>query len=118
MRAVLMDEFGGVDVLKVGEIEKPTPKEHEVLVKVVATSINRPDLVQRQGNYPPPPGDSEILGLEVSGVIEELGAGVEGWQVGDRVISLVGGGGYAEYAVAYASHLMRIPDNVSFEEAA
>ena len=118
MKAVLMDEFGGVEVLKVGETEKPTPKEGEVLVKVIATSINRPDLVQRAGNYPPPPGDSEILGLEVSGTIAELGPGVEGWQVGDRVISLVGGGGYAEYAVAYASHLMAIPENVSFEEAA
>ena len=118
MKAVLMDEFGGVEVLKVGEVDKPTPKEGEVLVKVVATSINRPDLVQRQGNYPPPPGDSEILGLEVSGTIAEIGPGVDGWKVGDRVISLVGGGGYAEYAVAYASHLMRIPDSFSFEEAA
>ena len=118
MKAVLMDVFGGVEVLKVGEIDKPTPKEGEVLIKVVATSINRPDLVQRQGNYPPPPGDSEILGLEVSGTIAEIGPGVDGWKVGDRVISLVGGGGYAEYAVAYASHLMRIPDGLSFEEAA
>ena len=118
MKAVLIDEFGGLEVLKVGETDKPTPKEGEVLVKVVATSINRPDLVQRAGNYPPPPGDSEILGLEVSGTIEELGSGVDGWKVGDRVISLVGGGGYAEYAVAYASHLMRIPESMSFEEAA
>ncbi len=118
MKAVLMDGFGGLEVLKVGEIDKPAPKDGEVLVKVVATSINRPDLVQRAGNYPPPPGDSEILGLEVSGTIAELGPGVEDWKVGDRVISLVGGGGYAEYAVAYASHLMHIPDNVSFEEAA
>jgi len=118
MKAVLIDEFGGVDVLKVGEAEKPSPKEGEVLVKVVATSINRPDLVQRQGNYPPPPGDSEILGLEVAGTIAAIGAGVSGWQVGDRVISLVGGGGYAEYAVAYANHLMRIPDSMTFEEAA
>ena len=118
MKAVLMDEFGGVEVLKVGEIDKPEPKEGQVLVKVVATSVNRPDLVQRQGNYPPPPGDSEILGLEVSGTIAEIGPDVDGWNIGDRVISLVGGGGYAEYAVAYASHLMRIPDNVSFEEAA
>jgi putative PIG3 family NAD(P)H quinone oxidoreductase len=87
-------------------------------VKVAATSVNRPDLVQREGKYPPPPGDSEILGLEVAGTIEELGAGVTGWSIGDRVISLVGGGGYAEYAVAYAGHLMRIPESMSFEEAA
>ncbi len=118
MKAVSLDGFGGLDVLKVGEIDKPSPKEGEVLIKVVATSINRPDLVQREGKYPPPPGDSEILGLEVAGVVEELGAGVTGWRKGDRVMSLVGGGGYAEYAVAYAQHLMRIPESMSFEEAA
>jgi putative PIG3 family NAD(P)H quinone oxidoreductase len=118
MKAVLMDSFGGVEVLKVGEVDKPVAGEGQVLVKVYATTINRPDLVQREGKYPPPPGDSEILGLEVSGVIEEVGPGVSGWQRGDRVISLVGGGAYAEYAVAYASHLMRIPESMSFEEAA
>ena len=118
MKAVLLDGFGGVEVLKVGEAERPVPAENQVLVKVVATSVNRPDLVQREGKYPPPPGDSEILGLEVAGTIEELGAGVTGWSIGDRVISLVGGGGYAEYAVAYAGHLMRIPESMSFEEAA
>jgi putative PIG3 family NAD(P)H quinone oxidoreductase len=118
MKAVLMNEFGGVEVLKVGEADTPQPKAGEVLIKVVATSINRPDLVQRQGNYPPPPGDSEILGLEVAGTIAELGSDVSGWQVGDRVMTLVGGGGYAEYAVAYASHLMPIPETMSFEEAA
>ncbi|MBW2503802.1 MAG: NAD(P)H-quinone oxidoreductase [Deltaproteobacteria bacterium] len=118
MRAVLMDGFGGLEVLKVGETDKPQPKEGQVLVKVVATSINRPDLVQRQGNYPPPPGDSDILGLEVAGTIDQLGPGVSGWQIGDKVISLVGGGGYAEYAVAYASHLIPIPSGMSFEQAA
>jgi putative PIG3 family NAD(P)H quinone oxidoreductase len=118
MKAVLLEGFGGVEVLKVGEAERPVPAASQVLVKVVATSVNRPDLVQREGKYPPPPGDSEILGLEVSGTIEELGAGVNGWSIGDRVISLVGGGGYAEYAVAYAGHLMRIPESMSFEEAA
>jgi NADPH:quinone reductase len=118
MKAVLLDGFGGVEVLKVGEAERPVPADNQVLVKVVATSVNRPDLVQREGKYPPPQGDSEILGLEVAGTIEELGAGVTGWSKGDRVISLVGGGGYAEYAVAYAGHLMRIPESMSFEEAA
>jgi putative PIG3 family NAD(P)H quinone oxidoreductase len=118
MKAVLMSGFGGVEVMSVGEVEKPAPKEGQVLVKVVATSINRPDLVQRQGNYPPPPGDSEILGLEVAGTIAELGPGVSGWKVGDKVMTLVGGGGYAEYTVAYASHLMPIPASMSFEEAA
>ncbi|OQY25231.1 MAG: NADPH:quinone oxidoreductase [Desulfobacteraceae bacterium 4572_35.2] len=118
MKAVLLDEFGGVDVLKVGEIDKPSPKANEVLIKVVATSINRPDLVQRAGNYPAPAGDSEILGLEVSGVIEELGSDAKGWSVGDRVIALVGGGGYAEYAVAYDTHVMPLPESMSFEEGA
>ena len=118
MKAVLMSAFGSVDVLTVGEAPKPVPAEGQVLVKVMATSINRPDLVQREGKYPPPVGDSEILGLEVAGTIEELGAGVTGWQVGERVMTLVGGGGYAEFAVAYASHLMKIPENMSFEEAA
>lgn len=118
MKAVLMEGFGGVEVLKVGETEKPTPKADQVLIKVVASSISRPDLVQREGKYPPPPGDSEILGLEVAGTIEELGSEVKGWKVGDKVMSLVGGGGYAEYAVAYGCHLMPIPDSMSFEEAA
>jgi len=118
MKAVVIDEFGGVDVLKVGEVDKPAPKANEVLIKVVATSINRPDLVQRAGNYPPPAGDSEILGLEVSGVIEELGSDAKGWNVGDRVIALVGGGGYAEYAVAYDNHVMALPESMSFEEGA
>jgi NADPH:quinone reductase len=118
MKAVLMEGFGGVEVLKVGKAEKPSAGEGQVLVKVFATSVNRPDLVQREGKYPPPPGDSEILGLEVAGVIEELGAGVSGWEVGERVMTLVGGGGYAEFAVAYAGHLMRIPESMSFEEAA
>jgi NADPH2:quinone reductase len=118
MKAVVIDKFGGIDVLKVGEVDKPSPKENEVLVKVVATSINRPDLVQRQGNYPPPPGDSEILGLEVAGTVEAVGSDVSNWKVGDRVMGLVGGGGYAEFAVAYANHLMPIPESMSFEEAA
>jgi len=118
MKAVLLDEFGPAENMKVGEIDKPQPKANEVLIKVVATSINRPDLVQRMGNYPAPPGDSEILGLEVAGTIAEIGRDVSSWQVGDRVMALVGGGGYAEYAVAYDNHLMPIPESMSFEEAA
>ena len=118
MKAVLLKGFGGLDVLGVGEVERPRPGDGQVLVKVAATSINRPDLVQREGKYPPPPGDSELLGLEAAGTVEELGPGVTGWKKGDRVMTLVGGGGYAEYAVAYASHLMAIPASMSFEEAA
>jgi putative PIG3 family NAD(P)H quinone oxidoreductase len=118
MKAALLNGFGGVDVLAVGDAPRPEPAEGQVRVKVAATSINRPDLVQREGKYPPPPGDSEILGLEVAGTVDALGPGVTGWKPGDRVMSLVGGGGYAEYAVAYASHLMPIPASMSFEEAA
>lgn len=118
MRAVVMDGFGGVEVMRVDEVPKPTPKENEVLIKVAATSINRPDLVQREGKYPAPPGDSEILGLEVSGIVESVGSAVSEWKPGDRVLALVGGGGYAEYAVAYANHVMPMPASMSFEEAA
>ena len=118
MKAVTLDGFGGLDVLGIGEVSKPQAGEGQVLIKVAATSINRPDLVQREGKYPPPPGDSEILGLEVAGIIEEIGGGVSGWRPGDRVMTLVGGGGYAEYAVAYGDHLMPIPESMSFEEAA
>jgi len=118
MKAVLLKGFGGLDVLTVGEVEKPTPNDDQVLIKVAATSINRPDLVQREGKYPPPPGDSDILGLEVAGVIEEVGKNVTGWKKDDRVVSLVGGGGYAEYAIAYGNHLIPIPENMTFEEAA
>ncbi|UFS69093.1 NAD(P)H-quinone oxidoreductase [Geomonas sp. RF6] len=118
MKAVLMEGFGGREVLRVGDAPKPAPKENQVLVRVMATSVNRPDLVQREGKYPPPPGESEILGLEVAGIVEEVGPGVSAWQPGDRVMSLVGGGGYAEYATPYANHLMRIPETMSFEEAA
>ncbi|PLX67862.1 MAG: NADPH:quinone oxidoreductase [Denitrovibrio sp.] len=118
MKAVLIKEFGSADVLYIGEAEKPVPSGDQVLIKVAATSINRPDLVQREGNYPAPKGDSTILGLEVAGVIEELGSDVTDWKVGDKVMTLVGGGGYAEYAVAYACHLMPIPNSMSYEEAA
>lgn len=113
-----MSEFGGAEVLKIGEAARPSPGAGQVLVKVAATSVNRPDIVQREGNYPPPRGDSEILGLEVAGTIDTIGQGVSGWCVGDRVMTLVGGGGYAEYAVAYANHLLPIPESMSFEEAA
>ncbi|MDH3672018.1 MAG: NAD(P)H-quinone oxidoreductase [Gammaproteobacteria bacterium] len=118
MKAVLLDGFGGREVLKLGKIETPSAVEGQVLIRVMATSVNRADIVQREGNYPPPKGDSEILGLEVAGTIEALGPGVSGWKRGDRVMSLVGGGGYAGYAVAYANHLISIPEAMSFEQAA
>jgi len=118
MKAVLLDGFGGVEVLRTGETEIPSISEGQVLIKVRATSVNRGDTIQREGNYPPPKGESEILGLEVAGVIEAVGPGVSGWKVGDRVMSLVAGGGYAEFAAAYANHLVSIPPSMGFEEAA
>lgn len=118
MKAVLIDEFGGPEVLRVGECERPSPGHGQVLIKVAATSVNRPDIIQRQGNYPPPKDESEILGLEVSGTVETLGAGVTGWAPGQRVMALVGGGGYAEYVVAQADHMMAVPDLMCDEEAA
>jgi putative PIG3 family NAD(P)H quinone oxidoreductase len=118
MRAVVMDGFGGPEVLGIGEAPRPRAGPDQVLIRVAATSVNRADTQQRTGNYPPPPGESEILGLEVAGVIETLGEGVTGWQVGDRVMTLVGGGGYAEYAIAPASTLIPVPDSLDFVHAA
>ncbi|OED40968.1 NADPH:quinone oxidoreductase [Chromatiales bacterium (ex Bugula neritina AB1)] len=118
MKAVLLEEFGGAEKLYLGDIPKPAPASGQVLIKVAATSVNRPDIIQRQGNYPPPKGDSEIIGLEVAGTIESVADEVTGFKAGDRVFALVGGGGYAEYAVAYADHVMRIPENLSFQQAA
>jgi len=118
LKAVLISEFGTAEVLRIGEAEKPSPGDGQVLIRVAATSVNRPDIVQREGNYPPPTGDSEILGLEVAGTIVEINQQVNGWSVGDRVMTLVGGGGYAEFALAYADHLLPIPESMSFEEAA
>jgi NADPH:quinone reductase len=118
MRAVVVDGFGGPEVLRLGEAPRPRPGPGQVLIRVAATSVNRADLQQRAGNYPPPPGESEILGLEVAGVIEELGADVADWRLGDRVMTLVGGGGYAEHALAPASTLMPVPDGMDFVQAA
>jgi len=118
MRAVVMEGFGGPEVLRLGEAPRPGAGPGQVLIQVAATSVNRADVQQRTGNYPPPPGESEILGLEVAGVIAALGEGVAGWQVGDRVMTLVGGGGYAEYAVAPASTLLPVPGNLELVRAA
>ncbi len=118
MKAINLKGFGGVENLFLDEIDKPAPGPHQILIKVHASSVNRPDIVQREGNYPPPKGDSEVLGLEVAGTVESVGDGLSRHQVGDRVFALVGGGGYAEYAVAYEGHAMPIPENLSFAQAA
>jgi putative PIG3 family NAD(P)H quinone oxidoreductase len=118
MRAIVTDGTGGPEVLGLDEVERPAPGPDEVLIRVAASAVNRADVAQRQGNYPPPPGDSEILGLEVAGRIAAVGEGVSRWQEGDRVMTLVGGGGYAEYAVAPAGTLLAVPDHLDLVTAA
>lgn len=118
MKAVLLEGFGEADVMRIGEAQTPRPGPGQVLIKVAATSVNRPDLIQRRGHYPPPPGDSEILGLEAAGTVEALGPDIQGFAPGARVFALIGGGGYAEYALAHADHTLAIPEGMSFEAAA
>ena len=118
MKAIVLDGFGGPEVLKLGDVEAPVAGAGRVLVAVHATSVNRPDVVQRQGHYPPPPGESPRLGLEAAGTVEAVGDGVTGFARGERVLALLGGGGYAELAAAHAGHVMRMPESLSFEQAA
>lgn len=109
---------GGADALEVQSVPVPEPVAGQVLVRVRAAGVNRPDLLQRAGRYPPPPGASEILGLEVAGEIAAVGGGVERWREGDRVTALLAGGGYAEYAVVDARHALPVPANLDFVQAA
>lgn len=113
-----MTGFGGVEVLRIGDHPDPLPKAGELLVRIRATALNRADLLQRRGKHSPPEGASEILGLEMAGEIWEAGPACEGWKPGDRVCALLPGGGYAQKAVVPAGMAMRIPDNLSYEEAA
>jgi NADPH:quinone reductase-like Zn-dependent oxidoreductase len=100
------------------EIEKPSPGQEQILIKVAAAGVNRPDLIQRAGRYPPPPGAPETLGLEVAGTIEAAGSGVARWKAGDKVCALLPGGGYAEYALAHQGSAMPLPEPLSLTEAA
>jgi putative PIG3 family NAD(P)H quinone oxidoreductase len=109
MLVIEIREPGGPDVLTPADRQKPQPAEGEVLIKIAAAGVNRPDLMQRMGRYPPPPGASDIPGLEVSGVIEELGAGINAWTVGDQICALLAGGGYAEYCAAPAPQCLPVP---------
>ncbi|HEU4490555.1 MAG TPA: alcohol dehydrogenase catalytic domain-containing protein, partial [Jiangellales bacterium] len=118
MRAVVVSEPGGPEVLTWGEVPDPEAGPAEVLIEVAASAVNRADLLQRQGHYPPPPGASEVLGLECSGAVAEVGAGVEGWSVGDEVCALLAGGGYAERVVVPAGQVMRVPAGVDLVTAA
>ena len=103
MKQIYFEGAGGADVIRVGAGKVPTPGEGKVLIEVVAAGINRPDIFQRSGNYPPPPGETDIPGMEVSGRIAALGPGVTELKEGDEVCALLGSGGYAEYAVAEAA---------------
>jgi putative PIG3 family NAD(P)H quinone oxidoreductase len=118
MRAVTIEQAGGPEVLGWGEVPDPVCGPGEVLVDVVATAVNRADLLQRQGFYPPPPGASDVLGLECSGVISEVGPGVTGWAVGDEVCALLAGGGYAERVAVPAGQLLPRPAGVELATAA
>lgn len=118
MKQIYFDSAGGADVIRVGEAAVPNPEGSQVLIEVVAAGVNRPDLIQRQGNYPAPPGESDIPGLEVSGRIVALGPRAEGVEEGDQVCALVGSGGYAEYALAESALCLRKPKALSLEEAA
>jgi len=118
MRAVTVSGPGGPEVLGWGEVPDPVLRPGEVLVDVVATAVNRADLLQRAGAYPPPPGASDVLGLECSGVVSEVGEGVTGWSVGDEVCALLSGGGYAERVAVPAGQLLPRPAGVELATAA
>ncbi|HET6815869.1 MAG TPA: NAD(P)H-quinone oxidoreductase [Mycobacteriales bacterium] len=118
MHAVTTSGSGDVDVLGWGEVPDPVAGRGELLIEVAASAVNRADLLQRQGFYPPPPGASEILGLECSGTVAAVGPGVEGWSVGDEVCALLAGGGYAEKVAVPAGQCMPVPDEVDLVTAA
>ena len=119
MKIIALDGFGGPEVLRVAEAEMPQPGRGEVLIHVAAAGLNRADILQRKGSYPPPAGASEVLGMEVAGTIVERGPEAEDrWRVGDPVCALIPGGGYAEFCVAYGGCCLPVPEGLSLEEAA
>ncbi|TXL73405.1 NAD(P)H-quinone oxidoreductase [Vineibacter terrae] len=118
MTAIAVRAPGGPEMLEPRRLPMPVPGAGEVLIKVAAAGVNRGDMVQRQGHYPPPPGAPDTPGLEVAGEVVALGAGVARWRPGDRVCALVAGGGYAEYCLAHASHTLPQPKGLSAVEAA
>lgn len=117
MRAVIAREPGGPEVLEVVEVDTPDVGEGEVLVQVAAAGVNRADLLQRQGNYAPPPGATSVLGLECSGTVAAVGTGVEDWSEGDECVALLSGGGYAEYVAVPAGQLLRPPRGIDLVTA-
>jgi NADPH:quinone reductase len=117
MTVIGIKEPGGPDVLVPEQRPVPVPRDDEILIKVAAAGVNRPDVQQRKGLYPPPPGAPDVPGLEIAGEIAALGSAIKRWAIGDRVMALVVGGGYAQYAVAHASHAMPV-SGLSMVEAA
>lgn len=118
MHAIVIDEPGGPEALTWREVADPVPEHGEVVLDVTATAVNRADLMQRRGKYPPPPGVSHYLGLECAGRIRALGDGVTGWRVGDEVCALLAGGGYAEQVAVPAEQLLPVPHGLSAAQAA
>ncbi len=112
MRAITLTTFGGPEVLTLSEIDQPTPQPGQLLIRVAAAGVNRADLLQRQGHYPPPKGESDILGLEVAGHVAEVTDGVRGWKVGDPCVALLAGGGYADYVAVDAGQVIPPPQGV------
>ncbi|WP_296177864.1 NAD(P)H-quinone oxidoreductase [uncultured Brevundimonas sp.] len=109
---------GPADALRLAERPLPIPAADEIRIRVRAAGVNRPDIVQREGRYPAPPGASDILGLEIAGEVDAVGQDVTRWRVGDRVCALLGGGGYADYALVDARHALPVPEGLDFVQAA
>jgi putative PIG3 family NAD(P)H quinone oxidoreductase len=118
MRAVVVTEPGQPEVMQVQEVADPEPRQDEVVIDVAATAVNRADLLQRQGNYPPPKGASPYLGMECSGTISAVGDTVAGWEVGDKACALLSGGGYAERVAVPVGQLMSVPEGIGLVDAA
>ncbi len=118
MKAIIHQDGGNADTLKIAEVDDLKPSPEQILVKVKAAGLNRADIMQRDGKYPPPKGASKILGLEISGEVVELGSGVTKWKKGDLIFGLIPGGGYSEYAVIHEQMAMPIPKSLSLIEAA
>ncbi len=118
MTAIEISTPGGPEVLKPAQIPVPAPGAGEVLIKVAAAGVNRPDVLQRKGAYPPPPGASEIPGLEIAGEVVAVGDGASAWKIGDKVCALVAGGGYAEYCSVHETNALPVPEGLTMAEAA
>ncbi len=118
MRAITVTEPGGPEVLTLSDVDRPALRPGQLLIRTVAAGVNRADLLQRQGHYPPPKGESDIIGLEVSGHVAEVTEGVRGWAVGDACVALLAGGGYAEFVAVDAGQVIPPPDGVDLVTAA